>query len=373
MRNILLLVFSLPLLAGLQANVQISARQTTAFNFKAQDAWNIDVIYSGTSDVNAIIRATIANSQNLTVAVLNSPKFLLKKGYNNLNPDIMMGSSIDYLSGAIAEIEQLTGSFPSGLYKVCYSISCATPDCDGQGARAIYQETPFCTEYHIENPTPLLLASPDDKAVLEFKRPNFYWIPPMPLSNVRGFSYNYTLVEARKDQSCPDAVLGNRPIYKGTDILNTSLNFPGEIDDLDTGKRYCWKVDGMVEGQNVAQSEVWEFTIKPEEEVIPEMVVLKPKKNIKLESHEFGTKDTLTLVFDQKYTKEEQSFWRIQLEGSDIESFYLKPELSNNVHNGKDQVMILPDALGELKQDQYYTIKVYTLKNDILKVRLHIK
>ena len=41
-----------------------------------------------------------------------------------------------------------------------------------------------------------------------------------------------------------------------------ALPYPAEINDLDTGKSYCWKVDGLVGDVPVAQSEVWEFKLR---------------------------------------------------------------------------------------------------------------
>jgi hypothetical protein len=245
-----------------QANLlTISPRFTSAYRFAAVDAWNLDLQFTGASNLRVYLTANISNAGKI-VAILRSGELFLTSGAQSISSTTITTAQLQYLNQGISDIESLTGSFPAGNYKVCYHAYCITPDCDGLGADAVYNETPDCFDLIVEPPTPLLLASPEDKAELEFTRPTFNWIPPMPISGVSGFNYMYTLVQKNNGQTCQDAIVRNRPLYKEYGIEQPVKPYPAEMDDLDTGKSYCWKVDGLVGDIPVAQSEVWEFKVE---------------------------------------------------------------------------------------------------------------
>ncbi len=242
----------------------ISPRYTNAYRFAAADAWNLDLQFTGPSNLRVYLTANISTAGK-QVATLKSGEITLTPGAQSISATTISTAQLQYLNQGIADVEALTGTFPAGNYKVCYNAYCITPDCDGLGADAVYNETPECFELIVEPPTPLLLSMPEDKAELEYQRPTFNWIPPIPVSNVSGFNYLYTLVEKNKGQSCQDAIVRNRPVYKQSGIEQIVQPYPPEINDLDTGKSYCWKVDGLVGDIPVAQSEVWEFKVKGQE------------------------------------------------------------------------------------------------------------
>ncbi|MBS3914713.1 MAG: hypothetical protein KG003_09445 [Bacteroidetes bacterium] len=294
------------LLTANAGSVIIQPRFNNSFRFAATDVWNIDLQTQIGKGVNVYLNAEITQGGKGIVS-LKSSNTLINSGVQSFTSVSLNTSQLIYKSQAIADIENLTGTFPAGNYQVCYTIHCVTADCDGLGADAIYNETSQCFEFIIEPPTPLLLASPEDKVELEWPRPTFNWIPPMPLSSVNGFNYLYTLTEKQEGQTCNDAIIRNRPLYKQRGVEIPMLPFPPEMNDLDTGKIYCWKVEGLVDQIPVAQSEVWEFHLKTDTIPVKHRIMLWPSRSINNTSYliEFG--DTLVFSITEEFATENSS------------------------------------------------------------------
>lgn len=263
-KNLLCVILWLFIFSVKASPLTFHPRFTNSFRFVASDIWNTDVQFSGTSNLNAYFIATLSTGGK-PICTIKSGVVVLIPGVQSFTAATVNTAQLTYHSQAIADIESITGTFPSGTYSICYNAYCVTGNCDGMGPDALYNEYPECFEFVVEPPTPILLAIPEDNAELDWNRPTFNWIPPMPISTVPGFNYHYILVERNKKQTCPDALTRNRPIYYQRGIGQPILPYPAELNDLDTGKIYCWKVNGLVEGVPVAQSEVWEFRIKPKE------------------------------------------------------------------------------------------------------------
>lgn len=247
-----------------QGGYQISARFESAFRLQSTDVWNINMNYAGNNSINAYLEASIADMKGRKLIQLVSDPFLLQPGSNSLFSSTILTRTQRYFVQGLQDLEQVCGSLPSGSYNICYQAFCSSADCDGNGAGVLYNEFPQCVHIIVEPPTPLLLAWPENGAEIDIRRPVFNWIPPMPLAQVSGFTYNHTLYLAANGQTCNEAVLRNPPIHRNDGLDQPSMPYPPELDDLDTGKTYCWKVDGMLSGVQVAQSEVWRLKVRTE-------------------------------------------------------------------------------------------------------------
>jgi hypothetical protein len=69
-------------------------------------------------------------------------------------------------------------------------------------------------------------------------------------------------------------------MYRSTGIAEPTLQYPPELDDLDTGKNYCWKVDGMLSDVQVAQSEVWRLRVKTDKQRKDTVKYIRMKKQL---------------------------------------------------------------------------------------------
>jgi hypothetical protein len=225
----------------------------------------------------------------------------------------------------------------------------------------------------VEPPTPLLLAWPEDGAETDIRRPTFTWIPPMPLAQVSGFSYTYSLYQAQNRQTCNEAVLRNPPMYRSTGIGEPTLQYPPELDDLDTGKNYCWKVDGMLSDVQVAQSEVWRLRVRNPDTIKRLAVVIMPELTPSTEPYAVNAKDTLVVVFKEEYQLSETK-WKVllKLEGksnvSDLSEIAITPRF-----NGSGNVYFLPADLVNVKLNQYYMLTVQNSRQDSYRARIIFK
>ena len=364
-KYIVLLFLGLFFVTTNASNLTIQPRFTNSFRFTSTDVWNIDVQFTGAGNLNAYVLATIT-AEGRPVCSLKSGTILLTPGAQSFTSASIGTAQLNYQSQAIADIENITGTFPSGNYKICYNAYCVTANCDGLGSNALYNEYPECFEMLVEPPTPLLLAFPEDKAELEWKRPTFNWIPPMPLAGVACFNYEYLMVERDKNQTCADAIVRNRPLYKQAAIDQPTLPYPAELNDLDTGKVYCWKVNGLVEDIPVAQSEVWEFRLKKEEKEKRNKVIV----NMKYEGQEsplpyiIEMNDTLIVQFNQEYFSISED-WHIHLEtGNKEKNVPLSDDVLNTKFNGTGELWLISEDFKSIKYNQIYKLKILSEKNE---------
>lgn len=373
LKYIVLFVLGLFFIAAQASDVTIQPRFTNSFRFTSTDVWNIDVQFTGTGNLNAYMVATITTGGR-PVCIVKSGTVLLTPGAQSFTNATINTAQLNYQSQAIADIESITGTYPSGNYKICYNAYCVTANCDGLGANALFNEYPQCFEMVIEPPTPLLLAFPEDKAELEWKRPTFNWIAPMPLGSVAGFNYEYILVERDKNQTCPDAITRNRPMYKQSGIDQPTLPYPAELNDLDTGKVYCWKVNGLVEDIPVAQSEVWEFRLKKEEREKPKVQMIKCELEIKSGTNYVSLKDSVLLYYNEEYktNSEEklQIFITPEMGQGDNEKTI---QLENSFLPGIQYPGFLPFELRSIKEGKTYLIRMTNSKNENWYARITIK
>ena len=360
-KNIILFVALLSAFVTSQAEVIITPRTSTTFKFTPDDIWNINVQYLGTGSPEVTIEALIVSSQGQVLEVKSNPT-VLKTGLISFTSISLGTRSLQYLNKAMSNAVSILGSFPPGSYSICYRVKCVDPNCDGAGAGVVTGEIADCSNLIVEPSTPLLLNFPEDRAELNInqKRPTFSWIPPSPISQVEGFNYQYTLVEARMDQKCEDAIQRNRPLYRTAGLTSNVMPYPADINGLDTGKKYCWQVHGLTGKQPVANSEVWEFTLKedtlPKEDPLVLSYVdfanqdaenyfithgeLKLKYSSRKASHSltysiYKNKSEEAETLDQELTtKRGDSYFKIQL--SDVGSYKPGDELLVKIQDGRE-------------------------------------
>ncbi len=200
---------------------------------------------------------------------------VLKSGINNYNISNINIVEKHYAKSDFAQYEAKMRSFPIGSYEYCIDIICVDElsKCEEVLESEITRKQ--CHDFTILPMTPLLLSSPDDEEVIETVRPNFTWIPPMPLGNDPDISYDYTLVKLNEDQRGEDGIRRNRPLYERQGIQAINLVFPSTLEDLERGERYAWQVKARLGDVVAGISEVWEFEVEEENE--PQKYVLLSK------------------------------------------------------------------------------------------------
>lgn len=259
-----LLTFAFLLLIVSSANAQITVQFNgiNEYAFNTSQAMNLTVINANTKAFEVQFSGKITSGNGALVVEFKSNPVMLNPGANMLNP---MNPGIHeqiYHNSDIAEIEAKTGTYPSGNYTICIWSACIQPDCQGAGQGSGSIETPVCTQVHVENPTPLLLASPGNGSEIEETRPIYTWIPPGPVAGSANLNYTMILVEILEGQSISDALTLNRPLIDMMGIGNPMLMHPSDLAALEPGKSYAWQVQAYVGNTPIARSEQWKFKVK---------------------------------------------------------------------------------------------------------------
>lgn len=356
-----------------QGGYRITARYSGSFRFQTIDVWNSDLQYMGNAPVQGYLEAIVTDVRGRKLVLMQSDNFNINPGNNSLSSTSISTRKQQYFLQGLAEFEAVQGSLPAGTYNICYTAFCAVPDCGGLGQGALYNEFPECVQMTVEPPTPLLLAYPENGAELDIRRLGFMWIPPMPLSQVPGFSYTYSLYQAQKGQTCSEAVLRNPPLYRADGIEQPSIPYPPEQDDLDTGKTYCWKVDGFLSGLQVAQSEVWRLKVREEKPEKRKLQTILPQLVPSTEPYTLTQADTVVVVFNEDYLTDNNHWNAILLiEGQNSTENYSQVVLTPRF-TGSGNIYFLPAENTGIRRNQQYMLIIKNAKNDEYKARIIFK
>jgi hypothetical protein len=256
-------IFFILLHAGfLQAQVQVEFGSLNEYIFSTKEALNLVLVNNNAKAFPVFIQGKITDAGGELVAEFKSAEVFLNVGANIITPMNTAMSDVNFHNSDIAEIEQRSGTYPSGNYQVCVWLTCVTDDCSGAGRNAVGMEQAKCMPVHIENPTPLILATPENDSEIEEKRPLFTWIPPSPVAGSSGLNYTMVLVEMMEGQNKADALSQNRPLIEAEGVGNPSLIFPSDLPELEPGKTYAWQVQAFVGKTPIAKSEQWKFKVK---------------------------------------------------------------------------------------------------------------
>ena len=247
--------------------------------FSSKEALNFIAVNTGKQSVSSVFKGTITGQNSAMIAEFTTEPALLQLGANVISPNSISIKDIQYHNSDIAEIEQKTGTYPSGDCRICIWAVCALQDCGGIGAGAGATEQAECLQIHIENPTPLLLSFPENNSEIDQTRPLYSWIPPGPVASSASLNYSMTLVEMQQGQSRSDALSLNRPLIQSDVLSQQMLNHPLDLPALEEGKTYAWQVQAFVGQTFFAKSEQWQFKVKKEEKKsLPKQAVF-PKEN----------------------------------------------------------------------------------------------
>jgi hypothetical protein len=218
--------------------------------------WNLSVINSTGAPINAQLQMIMTDAAtNQTVLTGISPQFLLPAGLKVITGNDV--APVSYTTGAGYSIDPgANGFLPVGVFNVCYTLTKWTNDISEQLAEE-------CITAEIEPVSPPQLVQPADSEQVSIPRPFFTWLPPQPYNAFTNLQYDWMLVEVQTMQSAADAMQQNIPLLTQPNVAITSLQYPLSMPALETGKLYAWRVTAKNNGMAVANSEIWSFSIGP--------------------------------------------------------------------------------------------------------------
>lgn len=217
--------------------------------------WNMTLINTTGASMTVQLQMVMTDAgTGHTVLTATTPTIILPAGAKAINANTV--APVTYTVGAGYTIDASPNGFlPVGVYNICYTVTRWTNDVSDQVADD-------CVTAEVEPISAPQLIQPGDSDRVIVRRPFFTWLPPTPYNSFSNLLYDWVLVEVQPTQSGADAIQQNMPVYLQSNISFTSLQYPLNMPELDTGKVYAWRVTAKNNISPIANSEVWSFTIQ---------------------------------------------------------------------------------------------------------------
>ncbi len=365
--------------SGATAQVVLTPHPIIGYQFASKDILHFDALYSLNQPVKVRYTASLYNSRGKLVVQFESDVHVLQPGVNRYNPALFKVKQSRYFDRSIANVERSTSFLPSGDYTYCIHMYCADNPAVCEETIRAEVDIEACNDVRAEPISPLLLSFPEDEAITENKRPNFTWIPPLPVGNDPNIRYTLSLVHMLDGQSAEDAIRRNRPLYTRSGIQGITLMFPNQLNDLIEGEHYAWQVSAQLGETHIATSDVWEFEIEKKEHT-HFSVVLDEQRNNNIYKYNKG--DTLFFIFKNPYTPDDLTVSiRNSSSGSNSDDLLIRDhdEEANEtynpiqlIQNGKQMYAIPLTHLGAQSLD-LYTVTIKTRDNKHYQILAYIK
>jgi len=217
--------------------------------------WNMIVNNNSADATNVYVYLTVVETgSNRPVMTATSSSITLPPGnrflqYSSFAPVQYNITDPSYQGFAATEF------LPVGRFTVCYSLYRSLGDAHSEIAEE-------CDMIDVEPLSPPQLVYPANKDSIDSNSPVFNWIAPAPLNLFTSISYDLELSEMLPGQTENEAVQQNIPLFIQPGLNSTNYPYPGGASQLETGKKYAWRVVARNNDAVVGRSEAWWFTLK---------------------------------------------------------------------------------------------------------------
>lgn len=340
-----------------QAQVVVSLNPPNPIQFKSLDVWNMSVVYSNSNPVTVQFRAEIQRDGR-TVERLISSNFQLVQGMNTISTLNLRTNQQLYLDPNLGGVERKLGKLPDGNYQYCVRIVCM--ESQAECSKKLSQELALssCQDVAVQNTTPLLLSMPEDQSKIDEQRPTFTWIPPMPIGGDPDIRYQLTLVKLKGDQSAEDGLHRNRILHRSGFLQGVQMLFPPQLEDLEKGSRYAWRVQAFLGRTFLTTSEVWEFEIKKEKDPGESYV------RVRFNDPKIHTcASTLRFIYQEEYTPGLLTYKILDNTGKEVKS---DEEYSTEIGENKFELDLNEKGL---VSDEQYVLEITDRKGRLLKLK----
>ena len=360
--NLILGFFLFLLVNTYQSQVSIVNANLNDFNVTPNGLSQI-TIFNGGSAGNVTIEVSVFNAANNSLVELKSNIVVLKSGNNTFGAHNLSFSSVIYASSPQGNYVKNQHRLPSGSYNHCVRV---VP------IGNIEEGDDYCQSIDALADEFLYLIYPADDQELETPTPVLIWMHNEPFNLLsQGEFFRLTLVELGLDQKATDGLISNVPVFVSNQLTKHQLQYPFDAPVLVSGKRYGWQVQKISNGNIIASTEAWEFSLV-ERPGPHSQVYVALKTN--LDGTIYSVKDDRVFFrFDERYQSSSVNCRIIQSDGKVIE-----PRLENN----NEEVAGESKSAGyncyelDLKpyglKKGYYTFEVRNEKNKKYLLKLYV-
>lgn len=242
------------------AQVVMNLQLTPVGLISKEQLWNISLVNSGSQDISVrleMLFTDVSNNQRVFTAVTR--EIVIPKGVKQIRQADILPITYNIINPSYNVDANPSGFLPIGVYTACYSVVST----GGHGYEYVSDE---CETIEVEPVSPPMLIVPSDVERVETLRPLFTWSPPSPASLFNRLNYEFRLVQVLPTQSSAEALQQNIPVYVTSNLNSTNFQYPATLAELDTGKVYAWRVSARSSTQQIANSEIWTFTVRKEQQ-----------------------------------------------------------------------------------------------------------
>lgn len=206
---------------------------------------------------NLIIEVKQTNPDVLVVKTA-IPDVAIQPGSNLLQPGRLNTGGAVFGSNNEGNYARQTGNMPEAELEYCFRFVVTSKENNGL-------EFENCFTGNNLVGTPMELLKPDQQDHFCNKRPTFQWQPSMPVDP--NTLYTLKLVEIQPKQKGAEAMLNNVPVVYQTNIKGYTQLFPSGSPELKLDQKYAWQITAST-GYRQSLSEIWEFTVECEKDVV---------------------------------------------------------------------------------------------------------
>lgn len=346
-----------------QSQVSIVNTNLNEFNVTPNGLSQI-TIFNGGSSGNVTIEVSVFNSANNLLVELKSNPVVLKSGNNTFGAHNLSFSSVIYASSPQGNYIKNQHRLPSGSYNHCVRVI---------PMGNIEEGDDYCQSIDAVSDEFLYLINPADEQVIETPTPVLVWMHNEPFNLLtQGEFFRLTLVELGLDQKATDGLISNVPVFVSNQVTKHQLQYPFDAPALVNGKRYGWQVQKISNGNIIASTEAWEFSLANRPG--PHSQVYVALKTALDGTHYQVRDDRVFFRFDERYQSSGVNCRIVQSDGKVIE-----PQLENSNEEDANESKSAGYNCYELDlkpyglKKGYYTLEVRNEKNKKYLLKLYVE
>lgn len=248
-------------------------------------------ISNGSGSGQVRIEGKLTNSANEVLLTTVSETIALSEGVSVFGPHNLKFSQFNYSGGPQGEYIKNMQRLPSGAYNYCVQVIPIS---------GIEETDEYCQSVDASMDEQLFLVNPYDEEVINTSTPILIWSHTEPFNLLApGEFFRLKLVEVYNDQEGAEAMIVNTPIYYQNYVEKHQVQYPLDAKKLESGRHYAWQVEKVSNGNIIACTEVWEFSI--EAKMKPEKIMYVELKT-KLDGSIYIPQDDLIYFrYDERY------------------------------------------------------------------------
>ncbi len=262
-----LLGFALLLCIGTTAtaqNVTVILSQPPPNQLRVSDLWRVQLFNNSDEPIEVFLQGIATRVGEGQIVDAESRIFTLPPGRLAVKGSQLEPITVNQSNPKYRDIVTRTGTVPSGEYEICVFVrSAATGEELGSD----------CITQIVERLSPPILIAPIDESDVQETLPIFTWTPPVPAPAGSRVSYTLRIAEILGRQTPYDALQSNPAFYEKTGIPTTTFQYPPAARSMQNNKRYAWRVTAFSSNVSLGESEVWQFTKKPQLLIISEEAI----------------------------------------------------------------------------------------------------